>query len=289
MTKTAPTDPMFKPEFEGERPKGTLSGPEKQQLRLVKAAVIDRLHRAMLTQCAVDGPEDLGLRAGGIPENLIEFSDLVGQERAEAEPARFRPTAADVTDMPKALALLDGLKKHFYTVVKMRALNEFAVEEGEEEPFPWSVIGEHYGFSGRWAESVYDAAIVLATRRAGLLPMTSRDFAVVGIAVWVDREGWLTNLGTAASPRAAVSNQRAKSPIPLTEAFAVWVPGEQVAKRVVAELRPRLRGLQDHNAWFKVNPETLKVDIIEKAREIGADWMLEELAVRGPDAEDVAA
>ena len=282
------TETMFKPEYDGERPKGTLSGPEKHLLSAIRSEVIERLHAAMLTQCALDGPDDLGIRAGGIPQNLIEFSDMVGQEAPDAPPARFRPSPADVDAMPKALALLNGLRKHFYTVVKMRAINEFAASEGEGEPFPWSEIGDYFGYSGRWAEAIYDAAIVQAARRAGFLPMVSTDFGVVVAAVWLPDGTWLTNLSSAANPRAAVANLRIKSPVRIDRAAVVWVAGEPVAKRILSELKPKLRGAQDHHAWYRLNPETLTTDIIECARRSNAAWFLEELFVSGPEVEEYA-
>ncbi|MCR5875149.1 hypothetical protein LRS10_13705 [Phenylobacterium sp. J426] len=151
MSKPTPTDTMFKPEYEGERPKATLSGPEKQQLRLVKAAVIDRLHSAMLTLDVMRGEGPAQLRAAGIPQHLVEFSDRVGEEAQETPRARWEPTAAQVSDMPKALALLDGLRKPYYTVVKLRAFEVFARDNGESSPWPWDRIGEVFGLSGRWA------------------------------------------------------------------------------------------------------------------------------------------
>lgn len=272
---------MFKPEYDGERPKSVLTGPEKNLHRLVKHAVVDRLHTAMLTLNVMPRAGPKANLAGGSPPYIVEFSDRVSAEIAEPKRARFEPTAADVSDMAQALALLDGLHRPFFKVVMLRALNEFAVDKGETEPFPWEVIGEECGgMSWSWARDAYDAAIIQATRRAGLLPMVSRDFGVVAVAVWVDR-GWLTNLGTAADPRNAVSVLKAKSPIKPDQAYAVWVPGHLHARKIVEAVRPNLRGLQSHGAWFKVHPDVLAEQIIEAARTIGADWILEDIAVRG--------
>lgn len=270
---------MFKPEFEGERPKSTLSGPEKQQLRLVKAEVIDRLHAAMLTLSVLQGAGPAQLRAAGCPPHLVEFSDRVGEEAAEAPRIRWEPTAAQVSDMPKALALLDGLRKPYYTVVKLRALEVFARENDASSPWPWGKIGEVFGLSGRWAEDIYDAAIIQAARRAGLLPMVSADYGILVSGAWVDR-AWLTNLSTASDPRAAVANLKIKSPVRLEQAVILWVAGSPLAKRIVDSIKPTVRGALSHGSWYKLHPDVLTNDVVDAARAIGADWLIEDVAVR---------
>lgn len=277
MTKHDPTETMFKPEYEGEQPSVTLTGPERQMLRLAKHAVVERLHTAMLTQCAVDGEGPMGMAAGAI-EHIVEFADRVGEEKQEVERARFRPSPADVDDMPKALALLDGLRKPYYTVVKMRALDEFAREEGETGPFPWEVIGGHFGLSGRWAEDAYDAAIVQACRRAGILPMKQLEHAVTFFAVWLNH-AWLTHVGTSPDPRSAVANMKTKNAARPEIAFAIWVAGVPVAKRIFDGLKLDMRGLHSHGAWYKAHPDVLAEKAIGLARNINADWMIDEIPV----------
>lgn len=278
MTKP---DLMFKPEYEGERPKATLTGPEKNQYRLIKRAVIDRLHTAMLTLNVMPRAGPRANLAGGTPPYIVEFSDRVSAEIEEPKRARFEPTAADVSDMLPALALMEGLHRPFFKVVMLRALNEFAVSKGETEPFPWDVIGEECGgMSGRWAEDAYDAAIIQAARRAGLLPMVSRDYGIVVMAVWVDR-GWLTNLSTSSDPRNTISKLKSTSPVRPEQAFTIWVASRDEAARVLDLVRPQLRGTHSHGAWFKVNPDVLADRIIEGARSIGAGWTFEEVAVKG--------
>lgn len=280
MTKLDVTSP-FKPDYDGDRPKTTLTGPERNQHRLVKGAVIDRLHAAMLTLMSQPRVGPKANLAGGAPPYIVEFSDRVGAELEEPKRARYEPTTADVSDMLSALSLMDGLHRPFFKVVMLRALNEFAVEKGETEPFPWDVIGEECGgMSGRWAEDAYNAAIVQATRRAGLLPMVSRDYGVVVVSFWVDR-GWMTKLATASDPRQAVSNAKAGSPVRPEQAFVVWVPGQYEAKRVVDALRPGLRGLQAHSAYFKVHPDVMADKVIETARGLGVAWTFEDIAVKG--------
>lgn len=279
MTKNPPE--MFKAEYEGERPKGTISGPEKQKLLLVKHAIIDRLHAAMLTLNVMQGAGPAGLRAAGCPQHLVEFADRIGEEEIEAPRVRWEPSAAIVSDMPKALALLDGLRKPYYTVVKLRALEMFARDNGETGPWPWDKIGHHFGFSASWAQDVYDAAIIQAARRSGLLPMVSADFGIVVAATWADR-AWLTNLSTATDPRAAVANLRVKSPIPIEQADVVWVPGVQAARLILEAVRPNLRGVRSHGSWYKANPDTLRQTLVEAARDLGQNWLIEEIRTRGP-------
>lgn len=281
MTKTTPTDTMFKPDYDGERPKATLSGPEQNQHRLVKRAVIDRLHRALLTLGVMPRAGPRANLAGGSPSYIVEFSDKVGAEVEELRRARWEPSNADVSDMLPALELLQGLHRPFIKVVTLRALNEFAIDQGETEPFTWDIIGEECGgMSSRWAEDAYSAVIVQATRRAGLLPMVSRDYGVVVVAFWLDR-GWLSKLATASDPRQAVSNTKAGSPLRPEQAYAVWMPGRGEAQRVMEALRPNLRGTHSHSAYFKVHPDVLAEQIIETARTLGVDWTFEDIAVKG--------
>jgi hypothetical protein len=274
------SDPMFKPEYDGERPKSSLSAPERQQLRQVKAAVIERLHTAMLTLNVMQGAGPLGLRAAGVPQHIVEFSDRVGEEAQEAPRPRFKPTAAEVSDMPHALALLDGLRKPYYTVVKLRALETFARENGESSPWPWERIGALFGLSAYWAQDVYDAAIVQACRRAGLLPLVSMDHAVLIVGCWL-RGAWLTNVSTAADPRAALHNLRGKSPIAFEQAVAMWVPSAATAKAVVDRFKAQNRGAIDHASWFKLNPETVETEARRIAQASNIGWMAEDLPVRG--------
>jgi hypothetical protein len=269
---------MFKPEYDGDRPKTTLTGPERQMLRQAKWMVVARLHTAMLTECALDGAGIMGFAQGSMPEHLAEFSDRVGEEQEERQRARYRPKPSDVDDMPKALALLNGLRKPFYTVVKMRALDEFARDEGETGPFPWEVIGAAFGLSARWAEDAYDAAIVQACRRAGILPMKQLEHGITVFAVWTPT-GWLTNIGTAQDPRAAVANLKAKSPIKPEIAYAVWVAGPPIAKRLFDSLKLEMRGLHSHGAWYKAHPDVLAEKVVALAREINADWMIDDIPV----------
>lgn len=274
------TDQMFKPGYEGARPSTRLTGPEKQRLLLGKAALVERLHTALLTMAAMEGRASLGIGTGATPAHLEEFADRVGQEKEPEPPARFQPTAAQVSDMDKALGFLEGLRPAFFKVVLLRALHEFAKENGEQGDWPWKRIGGFFGLSERWAESAYDAAIIQAARRSGLLPMCSQDHSVLVVAVWHDR-AWLTNLSTTADPRAAVANLKVKSPIALESAFAVWVAGQPVAKRVVELAKPGMRNLLSHGSWYKANPDAVAETLVDVARSVAADWLIEDIAIKG--------
>lgn len=277
--KPSPTTEMFKPDFDGERPKATLSGPERERLHLGKAALIDRLHSALLTLDNMQGAGPAQLRAAGCPQHLVEFADRIGEEATEVRRTPWEPSAAQVSDMPKALALLDGLRKPYYTVVKLRALEVWARENAEAGPWPWDRIGEVFGLSSRWAQDVYDAAIIQAARRAGVLPAVSMDHAVLIVGCWIDR-GWLTNISTAENPRAALQNLRGKSPIKFEQAVALWVPRAGVAKSVVEELKRRHRGAVDHAAWYKLHPDVVETDARSIAQGLNAASMAEDLPAR---------
>jgi hypothetical protein len=277
------TESMFKPGYDGDRPSTTMTGPEKQSYRQGAPAMVKRIHEAMLTLATMDGAVDLGVVIGGTPSHIVEFGDRVGEDAGDSPRAKFKPTPAQVSDMDKALRLLEGLRKSHFRVVLLRALHLFAEEEGERGDWPWAKIGGMFGFSGAWAESAYDAAMVQAARRAGILPMTQKDYAVVVAASFVNH-GWLANIGTAADPRQAVSIIRHKSAVKVDDAFAVWVAGPPLAKRVMDAARQHMRNLHDHGSWYRTHPDVL-VDLLAlSAREVGAEWQIEDIATRGPAA-----
>jgi hypothetical protein len=273
-------DLMFKPGYDGARPPVAMTGPEKQAFRAGRAALVRRLHDAILTLAALGGQADLGVQIGGTPSHIVEFGDRVGEEAVEAPPARFKPTAPQVSDMDRALALLEGLRKPYFKVLLFRALHEFGRENGEQGDWPWPKIGGYFGLSGAWAESVYDATLVQAARRSGLLPPAPVDYAVVAAAAWVNHM-WLTNIGTAADPRQAVANIRQKSPVRIEEAFCLWVAGAPLARRIVDATKPLIRNANDHGSWYRIHPDVLADHLTEKAREIGAAWQLEDIATNG--------
>jgi hypothetical protein len=271
---------MFKPEYDGDHASTRLSGPEKQAFRMHRAALVRRIQDAMLTLSVQASAGPMGYQIGGTPKHLVEFSDRVGEKVPLPPRAKFRPTAAQVSDMPNALQLLDGLTRPFFKVVMLRALHDFAKENDEPTVWTWKQIGGEFGLSESWAESAYDAAVVQAARRSGLLPAAPADYAVLAVAVWHDR-GWLTNLSTAADPRQAVANLKGKSPIRLEQAVTIWTAGQPLARRIVEEVKPEIRNRLSHGAWYKVHPDALVEALIDRARTIGAAWMIEDIAVKG--------
>jgi hypothetical protein len=266
---------LFKPGYEGHRPSAQLSGPEKQTLRLNRAELVRRLNEAMLCLSVAEGTGNLGIRAG-TPTAMREFSDLIGRDRDAAARPRFRPTAAQIDAMDPTLKLLDGLTRTHFKVVFLRALDSFDAQ------WPWAKIGGFFGMSDRWAESAYDAALVQAARRAGILPMTTAEFAILVCSVWrsaipVHERGWMSHITTSANPRQETSNLRGKSPLKLEAATALWVAGPPLAKRIVAETKPRFAGRASHGAWYKAPPEDVLDQLIITAREIGAEWQIEDV------------
>lgn len=274
---------MFKPGYEGERPSVQMTGPERQALRQGKPDLIRRLHDAMLTLSVQNrsGPDR-------IRSNFPAYAPEAGDEQDRPRRAPFRPTAAQVTDMPAALALLDGLTKPFFQVVMLRALHEFSRRDGGLGDWPWAAIGGRFGLSDKWAEAAYEAAIVQAARRAGVLSMFQTDYGVYVAGVWLDR-GWLTHIGAAADPKQAVANLKVKCPVRLEQAFTVWVAGQPVARRMVDEVKPGIRGLLSHGSWYKAHPDVLAQQLVERARAMNADWLIEDIAVKGQGAAAAAA
>lgn len=280
---TSTSDQMFKPGYEGDRPATTMTAPERQTLRLAKGQLIRRLHDAMMTMSVLKGAGGQGIGAGATPPHIVEFADRVGEEKAAPVSIPFRPTAAQVSDMDAALRLLEGLRPAYFKVVFFRALDEFARYCGEPSPWPWAAIGGYFGMSDRWAESAYDAAIIQAARRSGVLPKVPTDFAVLAVSVWVDR-GWLTNISTAGDPRQSLSNLRGKSPVRIEDAYAIWVAGQPLAKRVAEETRRSLRNLCSHGSWYKAHPDSVSEQLIQAARSVDAGWMLDEISIRSVEA-----
>lgn len=274
------TEVLFKPGYEGDRLSSTLTVPERLVLRSRKSELVQRLHDAMLTVSVMQGPARLGIGAGAAPAHIVEFADRVGEKPVDPSPLRFRPTAAQVSDMDPALKLLEGLRPAYFKVVMFRALHQFSKACGETGSWPWQAIGGYFGLSDRWAEAAYDAAIVQAARRSGILPTIPEDYSVLAAAAWVDR-GWMTHLSTAADPRQATANLRGKSPVRLETAFAIWVAGQPLAKRVADEVRRSLRNLTSHGSWYKAHPDVVCEHLIEVARQVDTGWIMEEIALRG--------
>jgi hypothetical protein len=271
----------FKPDYDGPRPPTRTTAPERQTLRQEKPELVRRLHRAMLTMAATGTTMDLGIKTGGVPKHIEEFGDRVGVEVEADERPRFRPTPRDVSDQLDAFDLLQGLRPHFFKVVLLRALNDFAEEEGARGEWSWSKIGGYFGLSESWAQDAYNQAIVQAARRAGMLPMVQQDHAILCAAAGI-RGAWLTQVSTTKEPRQALANLRGKSPVAIEQAFCIWLAGEPVAKRVVEAARQSMRNLCDHGSWYKVHPDRLCTTLTETALAVGSAWMVEDLPGRAP-------
>jgi hypothetical protein len=269
------TDDLYKPGYDGERPSPKLSGPERQLFLQKRREMQERIHKAMLVISVSEGTDDLGVRSGA-PPALREFSDLVGREKEQEPKQRFRPTPQQISAAGPALELLEGLTKTHFKVVFLRALDTFNSE------WPWDRIGGAFAMSDRWAESAYDAAMVQAARRAGILPMSTKDHAILCCAVWHDAmdrnaRGWLSCITTSADPRQEASNLRSKSPLRIENAAAIWTNGKPLAQRVVAEAKKQMLNRASHGAWFRINPDEVVDRLIGAARLIEAPWHLEEL------------
>ena len=271
-----PIEPeVFKPGYDGERPPTRMSAPERQRFLAAKHILVRRIHDAMLVLSVSEGMDDLGVGSGA-PQALREFSDLVGREKEPVPKERFRPTPAQISAAGPALALMEGLTKIHFKVVFLRALDELNAD------WPWQRIGGYFGLSDRWAESAYDAAMVQAARRAGVLPMATKDHAVLTCSVWHDAlnrtdRGWITCILTSADPRQEASNLRTKSPIRIESASALWLAGKPLCQRIVAAAKPHMMNRSSHGSWFKVGPEEVVDRLILAARTIDAPWHLEEL------------
>lgn len=270
-------DEIFKPGYDGERPSTRLTGPEKQTFLKQKAELVDRLHNAMLTLRSVGGGHDLRIKSNA-PEYIQEFGDRVGEEDKGATRAIFRPSGAMVDDMLNALQLLDGVRPDFRKVLELRAIDTFQRDEGEQGDWPWDKIGTLMGMSGVWAEAAYDACIVQAARRAGLLPMISLDHAIVSVAVF-NGHVWLSSISTAGDPRQESWILRSRSPVPLEQGFALWTAGKPLTKRVLEAAKPELRARLSHGSWYKVGPNAMADILIQAARQTDTPWYLEELNV----------
>lgn len=270
---------MYKPGYEAHRPSIVLSGPEKSVFLQGKHELVQQIHSAMLTLSVQRAPLRLGVKTGSVPAHIVEFGDRVGEEEGHAPRVIFEPTPIQVSGYLTTLGLLEGLSQPWFWTVYLRALHEFAKDSGERGDWSWEKIGRKFGLSASWAESAYTAAIVQAARRSGLLPMVSRDHAVVVAGVWTGPKGWLTHIASAENPRLAIANLKGKSPILLEQAAAVWTIGKPVAQRLAEAARKAIPGLRSHGSWYKAHPDVVIDNLTEIARDIGAEWLIEDFAI----------
>ena len=273
---------IYKPGYEGERPSIKLSAPERQSFLQQKAVLVRMLHDAMLVLSVSPGADDLRIQSNA-PTSICEFSDLIGREKEQSPPPKFRPTPEQISNTDAALSFLEGVTRAHFKVVYLRAIGEFG------GGWTWEDIGGYFGMSDRWAESAYDAAMVQAARRAGMLPMTTKDHAILVASVWYDAmdrasRGWITCVTTSADPKQDLSNMRSKSPLKIAEAVAIWTNGKPLSQRIAKDGRRFLNNRALHGGWFRVGPQEVIDRMIQAARDIEAPWHLDEIT----SARDVA-
>jgi hypothetical protein len=237
----------------------------------VKAALVKRLHDAMLTMRFAVRRDDLGRYGNGWPNYVQEFSDRVGEEAdTDAPRPRFRASAAQVTDMLPALALLEGLRPEYFHVVYLKAWGDFI------DRITWQEIGDEYGKSASWAKEVYERALIQAARKGGLAPAASQDHAVFCSAVIIDGL-FLTYIGASPNPRQQLSDHRSKNALEIVDAFAIWTAGKPVATRIADAVKAELAGKRLKGSWFAVNPFDVESAVISAAQTINATWRAERL------------
>lgn len=270
MTGESRRPTMFKDGYDGARPEGRLTRVEQAAFEAGRKALVRRLHDAMLVLAV--GQDEVGLIGKGSnwPAYLHEFADKVGWDRTDAvAPARFDPTGAQLDDLLPTLALLDGLRPVYLKVLFLRALGEFF------GGWSWEAIGDRYGRSVEWARQSYEAVVVQAARRSGLLEPAPAGWAVLAVSLRMG--GWCSYLTTASDPRQQLYDLRSKSPVDLEEAFAFWLPGAPAAKAAVAVVRRDLEGRNIRGSWWRADPDEISARLIEAARKAGSAWRLEAL------------
>lgn len=280
-------DRAIHPGYDGP---GPTAGERRDGSRLVfdgrlaeqKTALVERIHRAMLTLRTLPKVSAPGFGVAW-PDYIQEFSDAVGVEKQDA-PIRFRPTRGDHDDMLAALQLLEGLRPEYFHVVLLKAAGDFFGR------ISWADIGDQFGRSEAWARDAYDRAIIQAARRVGIAPVAPEDYAVLCASVLSDQV-FLTWIGTTKNPRQTLYDLKHKNALPVVDAFAVWVPGKPIAKRISEAARAlhghqRLRG-----AWFMANPFDVEDTILTQAIHANAAWKVESLAsvLEGADAAEAVS
>lgn len=243
-------------------------------------ALARRLHAAILTagDVAMGGFVASAGAPGPIVDYLVEFADMVGQEKEPEPTPRFQPTAAQISDMMHAMTLVDGLSKPYLNVLFLRALWEFHDSQDFDCPgWSWDKVGERCAMSGDWAKKAYEAVIVQASRRVGILPATPKDYAVAVAAMKFGT--WRAYIGTALEPLQTIYDLKSKSPVQLERAFVLWLPGKPVAQRVAKKVKEDLRHKVIHSSWYYASPEELAEKLIEAAQGVPAPWEYQELTL----------
>jgi hypothetical protein len=274
---------LYRAGYDGATASDRVTPKERERFDQALPRLVRRLHDAMLLLTVLDA-HNPGGRGSGWPDYVHDFADKVAQGEIEqdARPKRFDPTRAQIDDFLPAMALMDGLRPIYHRVVFLRALGEFI--GGRADGFSFDSIGDRYGKSGEWARKAYESVLVQAARRAGLLTLTQRGWAV--LLASVDYAGARTIITTAADPDTQLRDLKAKSPIAIEGAVAIWTPGQETAKRLSGDLRKALAGRFSHNAWARMGLDDMIDLTLDLARSARIDWTVEALAVErgGPRA-----
>lgn len=261
---------LYKPGYDGLQPR-IQPVADQREFAIRRAELVERLGNAMLTLSVVErSPAPIAGVKAGWPEVLRTFGDLIGAEAEEAPPKRFKPTAAMVDDMLPALALLEGLRREYFKVIYLKAWGDFLGKA------TWEAIGDRFMRSPAWAKDAYERAIIQAARRAGLMAMPADDYAVVSAAVIAEGR-FLTWIGFAKDPKQAIWELKTKSPLALTDAFAIWVPGRPVAQRLVDAARALHGRHKERGAWFQCSPLDVEDTLLIEAGKINSPWRVEYL------------
>lgn len=258
---------LFKPGYQGPQPQARLTPEEVQTFDVKRQTLVRRLHDAMLVLSTWDEH-----RMGGSsswPQYVREFSDLIGWDPADqpAPQMRFDPTPEQQSDALKALALLDGVRRVYQQVLFLRAIGE------KFGGWSFATIGETYDRSAAWAQQAYEAVLIQAARRCGILDPEPRGHAILVAAL--NAGGWRTNIAMAADPDLALRQVRVANALGLDEAFAFWVAGRPVAERVIKAARIKLRSHQTHGSWYLRHPDFVAEALISSAQEMRAAWTIE--------------
>jgi len=262
---------LFKPGYQGAQPQARLTPDEVAPFDRQRLALVRRLHDAMLVLSTWD--EHRMGSASSWPQYVREFSDLIGWDPADqpAPQIRFDPTPEQQSDALKAMELLEGVRRVYQQVLFLRAIGE------KFGGWSFATIGETYERSAAWAQQAYDAVLIQAARRCGILDAEPRGHAILVAALNVG--GWRTNLAMAADPDVALRQVRVANALGLDEAFVFWVAGRPVAERLIKTARAKMRAHQTHGSWYLRHPDFVAEALISSAQEIRAAWSIEDRPV----------
>ncbi len=270
---TAARKGLYKAEYEGQQAGGRLTPGEAPRYEAARDRLMRRLTEAMLVLASLE--DEGGGKTSSWPSYIHDLADRAGQGEyefgADTRPARFDPTPGQLSDFLPTMGLLDGLRPLFLRVLYLRAIGSYY------GGWSFEAIGDRYGKTGQWAKEAYEAVVIQAARRCGVLPEAPEGWAV--LVASVDYVGWRTFLTTAGDPAQQLRDLRAKSPIRISEAFALWTPGQPAAKRLAKAARKHLMGRVTHGSWHLVSADDMASLLIGEARAQQIAWIQESLPV----------